>query len=146
MPKWNIAARRRARRFALQALYQWQFNPATSNEIIAQFLTQPEMVSVDQTFFQELVKNIIAQNQELDQMMEPFLKKSLSTPQAIERAILRIGTYELKYCLETPYRVIVNEAIELTKAFGATSSYRYINGLLHELAKQYRSQEVEQNK
>jgi N utilization substance protein B len=143
MPKWNIAARRRARRFALQALYQWQFNPEPSERIIEQFLKQPEMVSVDTDFFQRLVKDILSEYRQLDQVMQPFLEKSESTPQPVERAILRIGTYELKYCPETPYRVIINEAIELTKAFGATSSHRYINGVLHGLTKQHRPQEIE---
>jgi len=142
MPKWNIAARRRARRFALQALYQFQFNPESTSQIINQFLKQPEMVSVDTDFFQMLVKKIIDKYTQLDQMMQPLLEKSVFTPQPVEHAILKIGVFELQYCLETPYRVVVNEAIELAKAFGAPGSHRYVNGVLHGLAKQYRPSEV----
>jgi transcription antitermination protein NusB len=144
MSKTNIGSRKRARYFALQALYQCQFNPKPIAEVIADFISQPEMVSVDTDFFQKMVREIIMQSHDLNQLMQPLLIKSESKPQPVEQAILWIGTYELKYELATPYRVVINEAIELAKLFGATGSYRYINGVLHGIATVLRPLEVDQ--
>ena len=138
MIKINIAARRRARRFALQALYQWYFNPELPEKIAGQFLEQAAMASVDVTFFEELLLGIVNEHLQLDQSMQSTLSQSLSTVQPVELCILRIGVYELKHFPEIPSRVIVNEAIELAKAFGAPGAHKYVNGALHHLANEYR--------
>jgi N utilization substance protein B len=145
MATFKRAARRRARRFALQAIYQWQLNPEPSLHIADQFLQQAEMVSVDTDFFKTLLTGVTTQYRDLDSAIEPFLIRSQSKLQEVERAILRMSAYELKHCPETPYRVIMNEAIELTKAFAASTAHKYVNGILHALATQYRPFEVHAN-
>lgn len=143
MATFKLAARRRARRFALQAIYQWQLNPEPGAHIADQFLQQAEMVSVDTEFFQTLLLGVIKQHQVLDEAIQPLLARSQSKPQQVEYAILRMGAYELKNCLDTPYRVVMNEAIELTKIFAANTAHKYVNGILHGLALEYRPLEVQ---
>lgn len=142
MPKLNLAKRRRARRFALQAIYQWQLNPEQAQVIAEQFLVQEEMVSVDTEFFKTLLLGVSVHYPQLDEALKPLVAQSSSKLHQVEQAILRMGAYELYHCPETPYRVIVNEAIELTKAFSAPISHKYVNGILHKLAVQARPLEI----
>ncbi len=133
--KNNFKAKQRARRFALQAIYQWQLTQESFSAISAKFLAQEEMVSVDTAYFTLIVQAI------LDSYLQPFVDRPLSKLDWVELAILRLGTYELLKCKDVPYKVVLNEAIELAKMFGATDSYKYVNGILHLIAQKNRSVE-----
>ncbi|MCO4784314.1 transcription antitermination factor NusB [Marinomonas atlantica] len=131
-----------SRSFALQALYQWQMNQSSVNEIEAQFAVDHEMSTCDKTYFRELVYGVSSKAKALDELFEPFLDRSLSELDAIELATLRIGTYELSERLDVPYRVAINEGVELAKSFGASESHKYVNGILDKLAQRVRFEEI----
>ncbi|MCO6441530.1 MAG: transcription antitermination factor NusB [Nitrococcus mobilis] len=122
--------RSRARRRVLQALYQWQLTGQDSAEIERQFLAEHNMTHVDLEYFAELLYAIPAQLASLDALIEPVLDRPLAVIDPIEKAILRMGAYELTQRLDIPYRVVVNEAVDLARLFGAEQSHRYINGVL----------------
>lgn len=130
-----------ARRRAVQALYQWQQLRQDLADIELQFLTEQEMDRVDVDYFRELLHAVPKHLNELDEVLQPLLDRNIESVDNVERAILRLGAYELKYRLEIPYRVVINEAIELAKTFGAEQSHRYINGVLDKLAPTLRSAE-----
>jgi N utilization substance protein B len=138
LKKNSIKARQRARRFAMQAIYQWQLTQHTFTEIAAQFLSQEEMVSVDTAYFQVLVQGVIEYHPDLDQQLQVFLDRPLKELDFVELAVLRLAAYELCKEPELPYRVVLNEAIELAKRFGAMDGHKYVNGILHKLARQVR--------
>lgn len=137
----STSKRRHARQMALQALYQWQLNETPTDEIESQFLANNDMSQVDSLYFHILLHSIPRQFSELDLTITPFLDRPLARLDPIERAILRIGCYELLYQKEVPYRVVINESIELSKCFGAQDSHRYINGILDKLVSQLRYEE-----
>lgn len=137
--KNNFKAKQRARRFALQAIYQWQLTQEKFSAIQAKFLAQEEMVSVDTAYFTLIVQGVLDDQAALDSYLQPFVDRPLSKLDWVELAILRLGTYELLKCKDVPYKVVLNEAIELAKMFGATDSYKYINGILHLIAQKNRS-------
>lgn len=135
--------RSRARRRALQALYQWQLTGQNSAEIERQFLEEHNMVSTDLEYFTELLYQIPAQVASLDAIIEPVLDRPLVIVDPIEKAILRMGIYELTQRLDVPYRVVVNEAVDLAKLFGAEQSHRYINGVLDRIGRENRFRAAE---
>jgi len=136
--------RRAARSFALQALYQWQMAGQPVNEIDAQFRVdnEAEMRNTDKRLFSELLTGVASRKSELDEQFKPFLDRELNDLDPVELAVLRIGSYELIHRLEVPYRVAINESVELAKIFGATESHRYVNGVLDKLAQRVRMAEV----
>lgn len=138
--------RSRARRRALQALYQWQLTGQNSAEINRQFLEEHNMASSDLEYFSELLHQIPAQVASLDALIEPALDRPLVIVDPVEKAILRMGTYELTQRLDVPYRVVVNEAVDLAKLFGAEQSHRYINGVLDRIGREnrFRAAEIRQ--
>lgn len=136
------SARKKARRFALQALYQWQIAKGNIADIEAQFRADNNMKKVDVDYFHELLHKIPAQVDSLDQAFEPYLDRKLDELGVVEISALRIGSYELCHRLDVPYRVVINEAVDLAKTFGAEQSYRYVNGILDRLAKQVRKAEI----
>jgi N utilization substance protein B len=135
-------ARSKARRFAVQALYQWQMAGQDLNDIEAQFLSEMPVRKVDVAYFQELLHRIPARVDELDALLAGHLDRSIDELDPVERAVLRLGVYELAERLDIPFRVVINEAVELAKVFGAEQSHRYINGVLDKLAAQLRTIEV----
>jgi N utilization substance protein B len=135
------AARHKARRFALQGLYEWQLSGNQPFEIEARYRVENAMHKVDLAYFHELLHQASLRSRELDAAYEGFLDRKASQIDPVERAILRIGAYELIHHIEIPYRIILNEAVELAKDFGATDSYKYINSILDELAKVVRQAE-----
>jgi transcription antitermination protein NusB len=139
--KNNFKAKQRARRFAMQAIYQWHLTQEKFSDIQAKFLDQEEMMSVDTTYFLLLVQGVLREHVSLDNHLQQCLDRPLKELDLVELAILRLGAYELLECVEVPYKVVLNESIELAKMFGATDSYKYINGILHLLAKKNRSLE-----
>lgn len=130
-----------ARQRALQALYQWQQAGQDVQDIEVQFLTGQEMDRVDVPYFQELLRGVTMHTDEIDQVLAPLLDRKVSELDPVERAILRMGIYELQHRLEIPYRVVINEAIELAKVFGAEQSHRYVNGVLDKIATEIRAVE-----
>jgi transcription antitermination factor NusB len=134
--------RRSARRFALQALYQWTMAGASANEIEAQFRVDNDMSRTDLPLFSELLRGVSSGSTELDAAFRPFLDRPLSDLDPVELSVLRIGAYELIHRPQVPYRVVINESVELAKVFGATESHKYVNGILDKLAQRVRAAEI----
>ncbi len=135
-------ARHNARSAAVQALYQWHFNHTIAEDLVAQFIQQNTEAAFDQKYFKQLVIGIIAQQENLDLLIKPQLDRSLASLNPIELVILRLGTYELVHCLAVPYKVVINEALDLTKAFGAEAGHKYVNAVLDKLAPTLRADEL----
>jgi transcription antitermination protein NusB len=136
------SARRRSREFALQALYQWQLNAATPKDVSADIKATPGFDQADEPHFDLLVGGAIKQVDELRASITPHLDRALGSLSPVEHAILLIGTYEFKHCLEIPYKVIINECVELAKSFGGTDGFKYVNGVLDKLAADIRAVEI----
>lgn len=126
--------RRRARRRALQALYQWQLNDDSAAHIIKQFLEEQNFDGVDAEYFQGLVRDVITEGEMLDGKLGPHVERMDSSLDQMERVILRIGAVELLKHPEIPYRVIIDEAVELAHRFGAEKGHTFVNGVLDRLA------------
>jgi N utilization substance protein B len=124
------AARRKARRLAIQAVYSWQLSGNSVSDIEAEFLTENDVSKVDVDYFLDLLRGVASQQANLDQALSPFTDRPVVDLDQIERAILRVAAFELKARLDVPYKVVMNEAIELAKAFGADDSHRFVNGVL----------------
>lgn len=139
---FNPALRRKARHYAMQALYQWQINHNALQQIELQFRGEYDFSQVDLEFFQELLHRIPAQLGELDALFAPYLDRPPQEVTPIELALLRIGTYELAHRIDVPFKVAINEAVSLAKKFGAAESHKYINGVLDAAARQLRAVEV----
>ncbi|XBS70814.1 transcription antitermination factor NusB [Acerihabitans sp. KWT182] len=128
------AARRRARECAVQALYAWQLSHNDIADIEAQFLAEQDVKDVDIAYFRELYSGTATHAAELDGLMAPYLSRQLDELGYVERAILRLALYELGKRQDVPYKVAINEAIELAKIFGAEESHKFINGVLDKAA------------
>jgi N utilization substance protein B len=135
--------RHKSRQLLVQALYQWQIAQAPINEIIAEFLADNDEKKFDTDYFQEVLHGVNENVAELDECLNPFTKRPLKDLDPVELAILRLATFELVYKLEIPYRVVINEAIELAKRYGATDGHKFVNGVLDKTAQKIR--EVEFN-
>lgn len=136
------AARRLARQYALQALYQWQLSQTPPADIEAQFLAKQINKKTDLSYFKELIHTIPAQHAELDNYMIPFLSRPIHEVDPVELAILRLSIYELAKRLDIPYRVSINEALELTKKYGSIEGFKFVNGVLDHIARQLRIHEI----
>lgn len=134
--------RREARQFALQALYQWQMAGASLNEIEAQFRVEQDMSRADMPLFSQLLHQVPAKVSQLDEALLPLLDRSLDDLDPVELSVLRLGAYEMADRIEVPYKVVINEAVNLAKVFGATDSHKYVNGVLDKLARKLRAVEV----
>lgn len=135
------AAQRKARRFALQGLYEWQMTQNHAHEIEARTRAENAMHKVDLPYYHTLLSRIVQDAEAIDNLLIPVLDREFSALNGVEQAILRIGTFELRDRLEIPYKVVIDEAIELAKHFGATDSHKYINGVLDRLSKTLRAVE-----
>ena len=132
-------ARVRARRSAVQALYQWEMTRATIKDVISEFENErSELKKADVDYFNELLLGTESKFGELREEISRNLDRNLDQLDPVERAVLMLGTYELMFHHEIPWRVIVNEAVELAKMFGAEKSYKYINGVLDKIAHRIR--------
>lgn len=136
------AARSRARRRALQALYAWQLAQAPMTKIIEQFRNEQDMDIADLVYFEDLLRGVDKHFAALDAALQPFLDRGIGEVDPIERGVLRIATYELLHRPDVPYRVVLNEAIESTKRFGSDQGHTYVNGVLDKAAAQWRATEV----
>jgi len=140
--KKSISGKRKARKLALQALYQWLMSGSELHEIEAQFRVINNMDKVDAEYFCRLLHGVPAHIDELEASISPFLDRDIGGLNPIELTVLRIGSFELAHSPEVPYKVVLDEAISLTKEFGSQDGYRYVNGVLNSLAKQVRSVEI----
>ena len=134
--------RSRSRSLAIQALYQWQMAGQDIGVIVAHFLLEQDVKKFDSDYFTELVKGVPARLSELDAALAPCVDRPLESVDPVERAILRVGAYELIAHPEIPYRVVINEAVELAKTFGAEQGHRYVNGVLDKAARALRPLEA----
>ncbi|WP_027156892.1 transcription antitermination factor NusB [Methylobacter luteus] len=135
-------ARTNARRSAVQALYQWQMTGQNLSEIERQFLEEDRLKNAQKSYFTELFYGIPKNLAAIDQALSEFVDRPVDKIDPVERAILRIGVYELMHRLDMPYRVVLNEGINLAKDFGADGSHRYVNGILDKVAQKQRALEI----
>jgi N utilization substance protein B len=137
------SARRRSRELAMQGLYQWLLSREDAGAIEAHLsATSPSFDKADLEHFKELLHGSIREIDVLHGQIEPYLDRRIAELSPVEHATLLIGTFELVRHLEIPYRVIINEAVELAKTFGGTDGYKYINGVLDKVATGVRPTEV----
>ncbi len=137
--------RRRAREFALQGVYQWLLNQSALTAIESQMSEVGGFDKCDRDLFVGLLRGTISNAPELQVGFAPYIERPLNELSPIERGILLISTFELIHRPETPYRVIINEAIELAKGYGGTDGHKFVNGVLDKLAAHVRADEVEAN-
>ncbi len=140
--KIKPSMRRKARRYAVQALYQWQLSENAPADIEAQFIEENDFKKTDVSYFSELLSSIPENVAQLDELLQPLIERKIAEVDPVEKAVLRIAAYELKHRIDVPYRVVINEAIELTKVFGATDGHKFVNGVVDKLAAELRSTEV----
>jgi N utilization substance protein B len=126
----------------MQALYQWHMSKESLSEIELQFLTDYDFEKVDIEYFHDIVHHVPGNLAELEAAFIPHLDRDIEELDPIELSLLRLGSYELVKRIDIPYKVVINEAVALTKKFGATDGHKYINGVLDKLAKQVRATEV----
>ncbi|MDE2402441.1 MAG: transcription antitermination factor NusB [Burkholderiales bacterium] len=136
------SSRRRAREFALQGLYEWQLNPGESSQVDAHIRELEEFSKSDRAHYDALLHGCIEQRAALDGALLQFLDRPVAELSPVEHAVLWIGAYELTHCLDVPYKVAINEAVELAKSFGGTDGHKYVNGVLDHLAPSLRPDEV----
>ncbi|EKD45678.1 MAG: transcriptional terminator NusB [uncultured bacterium] len=132
-------ARRKARSLALQAIYQWQLVADDVVNIKMQFVDKINSKKVDAEYFNDLLDGVIKNVGAIDEVITPLLDRKITDLDAVELAVLRLATYELMLRLDVPYKVVINEALELTKNFGSIEGYKYINGVLDKVARQLRT-------
>jgi N utilization substance protein B len=132
----------RARRCAVQALYQWQVAGQDPQDILREFVAERELVKVDLDYFAALIRGIPDHVDELVEDLRPALDRDWQQVGPVERSVLLVGAYELRYCPHIPWRVVVNEAIELCKMFGAEEAHKYVNGVLDRIARKLRPYET----
>src|SRR3990167_1428248 len=137
------AARHRARRHALQALYQVLYTKEEASSVTAQHLADMNTDKVDADYFRQLVLGVLNEITVLDTLFSPYLDRPLADLTPIELCVLRLATFELKNNLEVPYRVVLNEALELTKAFGTLEGYKFVNSILDRTSGQVRQVEYQ---
>lgn len=143
MKKPSPASRSKARRFVLQALYQMHMNGDTAIDVFAQFSIENDMKRVDTTYLRELLLGIDANRKKLTELIAPKLERDLSEVDPIEMAALLIGTFELSERIDLPYRVAINEGVELAKQFGGSEGHKLVNSVLDALAKELREIEYQ---
>ena len=138
-PSARTTARRRSREIALQALYAWKL---AGGDALAEARTLEGWVRCDQKFAEELIREVVLQHESLEKLITPHLDRSLASLSPVERVVLLIGAYELLAREETPFKVVLNEAIELGRSFGGTDGHKFINGVMEKLALELRAGEI----
>jgi len=135
-------AKTNARKCAVQALYQWQMSGDSLTRIETYFLEEQHLKGAQKSYFTELFHGVPKQLAVIDAALAEFVDRPVEKIDPVERAILRIGAYELINRLETPYKVVINEGVNLAKDFGAEGSHRYINGILDKVSQKHRAVEI----
>lgn len=130
----KVSPRRRARECAVQAIYSWYISQNTVEEVELAFVTDQDMNGVDMPYFRQLFRGVVDNVETIDEVLRPYLDRAEEDVDPIERSILRLSGYELKFEHDVPFRVVINEGIEVAKVFGSDDSHKYINGILDKLA------------
>jgi N utilization substance protein B len=142
-PNPLAAKRHKARHYAMQALYQWHMAGAQLNDIEAEFRAEYDFGKVDGEYFHALLHEIPAKVDEIEAVFAPHMvERSVEELGPVELALLRIGSYELMERIDVPYKVVINESVNLAKKFGATDSHKFVNGVLDQVARQLRTVEI----
>lgn len=129
------AARHKARHFAMQAIYQWQMTAQNPGEIEKQFLEDQPVKGSDLDYMHDLIQGVVENVEHLDEVFAPFLSRPLEDLDQVDKAILRLGTFELLYRQDVPYKVVINEAIMLAKEFAEQDSHKFVNGVLDKVVR-----------
>ncbi|AXA91694.1 transcription antitermination factor NusB [Massilia sp. YMA4] len=145
-PSKNRTPRHRAREFALQGLYQWLLNNEDAKTVVNNIRAAHGFDKADGDYFAALLYGAIEQSVELREAFAPLVDRGIGELSPIEHGVLLLGAYELKNQLDIPYRVVINEAVELTKSFGGIDGHKYVNGVLDKLAPRLRADEVAADK
>jgi N utilization substance protein B len=135
-------SRRRSRELALEALYQWLLNGDDADALCAQAMEKEGYARADRPYFESVTHGVIERAGELHAAIQPFLDRPAQQLSPIEHALLLLGAYELTCTPDVPYRVAINEAVELAKSYGGTDGHKYVNGVLDKLASQVRPAEA----
>ena len=135
------STRRKARFHAVQALYQVLFTGDSANNVIEQHIAEMNQAKVDIEYFKKITQGALNDTDTLDETFKPFLTRALNELTPIELCVLRLATFELIHCLDVPYRVVLNEALDLNKAFGTQEGFKFVNGVLDKVAKKLRENE-----
>ena len=130
----KISPRRRARECAVQALYSWAVSQNSPEIVELNFMTEQDMKGVDTPYFRKLFRQTVENVETVERTMQGYLDRGLAELDPIEKAILRLAVYELQFEADVPYKVVINDAIEVAKVFGADESHKYINGVLDKIA------------
>ncbi|PAV24585.1 N utilization substance protein B [Tamilnaduibacter salinus] len=138
----KASERRRARVLAMQALYHRHYSSSAINQIEAEFMTDQDMSQVDTAYFRDLLRGVATKQGDLDEVLEPYLDRPIGEVDPVELAIVRLGAYELKERIDVPYRVVINEGIELAKRFGGTEGHKFVNSILDRLSRRLRLAET----
>jgi N utilization substance protein B len=136
------SARRRSREIALQGLYEWIVSGTDAGVIDAHMREQEGFDKSDRAHFDALLHGCIAEATDLDAVLARYVDRKTTELSPVEHAVLMIGAYELKHCVDIPYKVAINEAVELAKSFGGTDGHKYVNGVLDKSAAELRPTEV----
>lgn len=140
-PPRGTRARSVARKLAMQALYQWQLNGLSARELIDQYLEDEASAGVDREYFEELIRGGLASQPQFGESIAAYIDRPLEQLDPVETAILMVGMYELCNRVDVPYRVVINEAVDLCKRFGATDAHKYVNAVLDRAAREIRAAE-----
>jgi len=143
----SLAKKRgKSRRLAMQAIYQWQMTGDNISDIKQQFFEENNFAAVDADFFSELVSGVASSISELDPLLEKNMPRSVESVDPVERSILRLATYEFVNRFDVPYRVVLNEAVNIAKEYCAENSHAFVNAVLDKVAKEIRHIEVQAKK
>jgi N utilization substance protein B len=142
-PPGAKSTRRRSREIALQGLYEWLVSGADPGAIEAHMREQDDFDKIDSAHFDALLHGCIAEAADLDAVLARHVDRKTTELSPIEHGVLMIGAYELKHCIDVPYKVAINEAVELAKSFGGTDGHKYVNGVLDKAAAELRTVEVQ---
>lgn len=138
----RFGPRKRARRRALQAIYQWQITHQDASEILRQFREIQDLSQVDEAYFERLLLCVTREKERIVEALKPFLDRPMEQVDVMERVVLMIGTWELLDCPEIPYRVVLDESIDLARRFGSEQGHSYVNAVLDKAARKWRADEV----
>lgn len=135
------AARALARRLAVQAIYRWQLNAAPWQDLVSEFAVDPDMPRADREYFRALVQQTVEEHAALDLALTPFLARAPAVLDPVEHAVLMVAAVELQSRPQVPFRVVIDEAVGLTRRFGATDGHKFVNGVLDRAARAWRPDE-----
>lgn len=136
-------ARREAREFAMQSVYQWIVTDASPTDIQAKMRVEFDFSNADVEHYSALMKGVTRFRKDLDERIAPVIDRTVDEVTPIEKAVLYVSTYEMEHCIDVPFQIVINEAVEMAKSFGATESHRFVNAAMDRLAPTLRKAEVE---